>query len=197
MATDFDQIDLVVTELLARPELFAEGGGERSLREWLHARLHELDPSRLDELLLRILAGLAARAAEGQSSDTHEPLDSHLLRGLGATGAGAGLRAALIARNDGRLRMHESYEGVVKDAWEDGVLVVYEVGDELVEQTYLRSQFLDGELPKLGDRLAVYVHVAKLPPAEEKPPPDDALARESADERPRRRKNVVPLPRTF
>ena len=51
-------------------------------------------------------------------------------------------------------------------------------GDELVEQTYERSQFVNHRLPNKGDRLAVYVHVAQLPPQ----PGKESLATEVSHE---------------
>jgi len=105
------------------------------------------------------------------------------------------LQSILIAREDNRERMFESYEGVVQVVHEDRVTVIYEVGDELVEQTYTKEQFTDGQLPAVGDRLAVYVHVAELPREEE--PTADVATKDAGHEQPRRRKNVAPLPRTF
>ena len=65
------------------------------------------------------------------------------------------LQSTLISRMDGRLRMAESYEGVVEDVHGDKVLVVYDVNGKIIEQTYEKSQFLDGRLPDVGTRLAV------------------------------------------
>jgi len=110
--------------------------------------------------------------------------------------ANEALQAAMIARNDARLRMFEAYEGEVVHVHDDRVVAVFEVGDDLVEQTYLRDQFLDKQLPRKGDRLAVYVHVAQLPPEPLPRSGEDANADES-NEQPRRRKHVIPLPRTF
>ncbi len=92
----------------------------------------------------------------------------------------------------GQLRMRESYEGVVKHVDEDLAVVVYEVDSNLVEQTYLASQFIERKLPKLGDRLEVSVHVVQLPDEQ-----DDIEGGKASDEQRRRPKNFVPLPRTF
>ena len=103
------------------------------------------------------------------------------------------LHAALTARNDGQLRMTESYEGIVRHVGRDDVVVLFEVDDDLVEHTYTRDQFVDSRLPDLGDRLAVYVHVAQLPPEESAEGADKAM--EGIDEQPRRRRNIGPPPR--
>ncbi len=91
-----------------------------------------------------------------------------------------------------RLRMFESYEGVVKYADDDQVIVVYEVDGELVEQNYVPKQFMAGKLPKVGDALAVFVHIAQLPDRQ-----DETEGKRTSDERRSRPKNSVPLPRTF
>jgi len=106
-------------------------------------------------------------------------------------------QAPVIAQNDARLRMFETYTGEVVRVHGDRVVVVYEVGEDLVEQTYVRGQFLDRQLPKKGDRLAVYVTVAEVPPGEQAASSEEVDESGEHDEPPRRRKNVVPLPRTF
>jgi hypothetical protein len=72
------------------------------------------------------------------------------------------LQSTLFSRMDGRLRMAESYEGVVEDVHGDKVLVVYDVNGKIIEQTYEKSQFLDGRLPDVATRLAVFVNVAEV-----------------------------------
>ena len=100
------------------------------------------------------------------------------------------LQNVLIARLDAQLRMFESYEGVVKHADKDQVVVVYEVEDDLVEQTYVAKQFIAGELPKPGDCLAVSVQVVQIP---EVPASHDAQDPLDEDDD----HDVVPLPREF
>jgi len=107
---------------------------------------------------------------------------------------------ALVGQSGGidtRVRMFETYTGEVVRVHGDRVVVAYEVGDELVEQTYVRDQFLDGDLPKKGARLVVYVHVREVPPGEEAASSEEADESGEHDEPPKRRKNAVPLPRTF
>lgn len=104
-------------------------------------------------------------------------------------------QAALTARTDGRLRMTESYEGIVRHVGRDDVIVLFEVDDDLVEHTYTRDQFVDSRMPEEGDRLAVYVHVAQLPPEESAEGTDKAM--EGIDEQPRRRRNIGKGPRVF
>ena len=58
--------------------------------------------------------------------------------------------------------MTESYEGIVMDVDGDKVLVVYDVNGDIVEQTYEKSQFIDGRLPDVRTRLAVFVNVAEV-----------------------------------
>ena len=74
------------------------------------------------------------------------------------------LQSELISARDNRLRMLQSYEGEVRDCQGDMITVIYKVEGDLVEQTYERSQFLDGRLPPLGTRLVAHVHVAEIKP---------------------------------
>jgi hypothetical protein len=79
------------------------------------------------------------------------------------------LQAALTAQAERRLRMCESYQGDVVDVHEDRVVVIYDVNGNVVEQTYERSQFLDGRLPEVGTELAVHVMVAEVEPQTDEP----------------------------
>ena len=72
------------------------------------------------------------------------------------------LQSILISRADNRLRMTESYEGIVDDLRGDKVVVMYDVNGDIVEQIYERDQFIDGRLPDIGTRLAVFVNVAEV-----------------------------------
>lgn len=65
----------------------------------------------------------------------------------------------LLERQNLRLRMIEWYEGVVEHVHGDSATIVFEIDDDIVEHTYRRSQFIDGQLPEEGDRITVYVHV--------------------------------------
>lgn len=67
--------------------------------------------------------------------------------------------------------MNETYEGQVEYVGEDTVVVVYNVEGSLVEQTYLKKQFLDGKLPELGACLRITVVVTEFEP--ELPPYDE------------------------
>jgi DNA repair exonuclease SbcCD ATPase subunit len=72
------------------------------------------------------------------------------------------LQAALVARTEERIRMSESYQGVVVDVNGDRVTVVYDVNGSIVEQTYERGQFLEERLPELDTELVVHVIVAEI-----------------------------------
>ncbi|HEY3241795.1 MAG TPA: hypothetical protein VGM03_00460, partial [Phycisphaerae bacterium] len=43
---------------------------------------------------------------------------------------------------------------------DSSVVVAYEMEDEVIEQVYDKSQFVQGKVPKPGDRLEALVHVA-------------------------------------
>ncbi len=99
------------------------------------------------------------------------------------------VQAALTARTDGRLRMTESYRGIVRHVGKDDVVVLFEVDDDLVEHTYTRGQFVDSRMPEEGDRLAVFVHVVQLPTEESAETADETT--EGTNEVRRRRRNVL------
>ncbi len=96
------------------------------------------------------------------------------------------LQGALIAYHAGRVCMHESYWGVVEQVHGDKVVVVYETEDDPLEQVYKRSQFIEDRLPKVGDRVEVFVHVTIRAPRER-----DAAIGEEATEAPRKRRNII------
>lgn len=84
------------------------------------------------------------RAIGLQQIDQHECRPEHLA----------------IGRAPGLL-MTEKYDGVVVDTSPEGVTVAYQVGDDVVEQTYRKDQFDGGQLPELGAQLSVQVSVVK------------------------------------
>lgn len=71
------------------------------------------------------------------------------------------LQAALIARDAGALCMHETHRGVVTDVEGDEVAVTYETEEGSVEQVYQRSQFVQGQLPEVGDAIEAHVLVSR------------------------------------
>ena len=96
--------------------------------------------------------------------------------------------AALASKSHGRLLTYETLQGEVIEVSEAEVVVRFDTGDDLVEQTYDLGQFTLGKTPVEGDQLAVYVHVALVAP------PSLAAGTESkADlhESPRPRRNVI------
>jgi len=99
-----------------------------------------------------------------QESAKNSRLIDHVIERMKANDI---LQAALIAREGGRMSMFESYEGVVKHVETESIVVLFEIDDELVEHTYKKDQFIGGRLPSIGERLAVYVHVATLPQEKE------------------------------
>ena len=59
--------------------------------------------------------------------------------------------------------MQETYDGVVVDACGDTAIVIYDVGEDRVEQTYHQSQFIGKRLPAQGTRLRIQVDMFELP----------------------------------
>jgi hypothetical protein len=113
--------------------------------------------------------------------DDRVPEADHALQGL------------LIAESEGRMRMVESHEGVVMQVDDDHVVVTYQIDDEYLDQTYRKEQFIGGRLPKKGDRLVIYVHVAELPKERDR----EKTAGAAPDEQRRHRKRAVRPPREF
>ncbi len=66
--------------------------------------------------------------------------------------------------------MTETYEGQVDHVGENTAVVVYNVNGNLVEQTYVRSQFINGRLPEVGTCVRVSVVVTEFEP---ELPPDE------------------------
>lgn len=75
-----------------------------------------------------------------------------------------GLSDALGDSDNAKARMVEYYEGVVRHRESNEVVVAYEVEDDIIEQTYRRDQFIDGNIPDLNDHLSVLVRVADVRP---------------------------------
>src|SRR5579862_4021367 len=69
----------------------------------------------------------------------------------------------LTACEDQKLRMFESYSGVVEEVEGGTVVVRYEVNGDIVDQTYDKSQFQEERLPVVGDCLVVHVFVTESP----------------------------------
>jgi hypothetical protein len=75
-----------------------------------------------------------------------------------------GLRDALADSDETKTRMVEYYEGVVRHRDVNEVVVAYEVENDIIEQTYQRDQFIDGNMPALRDHLSVLVRLANVRP---------------------------------
>ncbi|HUT95280.1 MAG TPA: hypothetical protein VMY37_37850 [Thermoguttaceae bacterium] len=152
---------------------------------------------------LRSLVAQERRVATHQGQ-TNEELLSHvkaqqatldeMVNTLGEMAkANDSLQRALAGRDDERLRMFERHEGVVMHVDEHSVVVTYSIKDDYVDQTYRKEQFVGGRLPKKGDRLAIYVHVAEVP----KPQDREPTSAPSPDEQRRHRKAAIRPPREF
>jgi hypothetical protein len=62
-----------------------------------------------------------------------------------------------------RVKIAETYEGeVVRHLHGDGVLVAYDVNGNIYEQTYEKSQFIDGRLPSVGAHLIVCTTIIEI-----------------------------------
>ncbi len=86
-------------------------------------------------------------------------------------------------RRDDLVLVRETFQGCVLQVMDEGVLVQYDTGDDLVEQFYRNDQFRPGKVPACGDRIVVDVIVRALAPFE------DRLTMGGFDEH--KRKNVV------
>jgi hypothetical protein len=59
----------------------------------------------------------------------------------------------------GSLALRECFSGEVFDSTEDEVAVRFEVENQKLEQSYRRSQFIGGRLPRVGDRVSAFACV--------------------------------------
>ncbi len=90
------------------------------------------------------------------------------------------LLSGFITRPGSRVRMCQTYEGIVENVHNDRVVVIYNVDGDVVEQTYEKNQFVDGLLPCSGVRLAVFVSVAEVQPRSVAPPEESIESDERA-----------------
>ena len=76
----------------------------------------------------------------------------------------------------------KGYSGEVVNVSGDHIDAVFEIGNDLIEQSFDRIDFI--QVPEKGDLLMASIHIVKIvkepEPKEQKP-----------------RKNVIPLPRVF
>ncbi len=162
-----------------------------------------LDELRLQNERLKSLAAQERRSAARMSqkydqllmehSALRETMDKLVQLLKERAEANDALQATLLHHEEGRLRMFESHEGIVMDVDDDCAVVTYSIDDEYVDQTYRREQFVDGTLPKKGERLALFVHVAEVLKRREDEPTSGA----ATDEQPRHRKRAIRPPREF
>jgi len=96
--------------------------------------------------------------------------------------------AALDAKAQGRLLTYEALQGEAIEISEAEVVVRFDTGDDIVEQTYDLRQFTLGKTPAVGDQLAVYVHVALVASAPLVPATE---SKGRVYESPRPRRNVI------
>jgi hypothetical protein len=96
--------------------------------------------------------------------------------------------AALAAKDQGRLLAFEVLHGEVIDISGAEVVVRFDTGDDVVEQTYDLNQFTLGRAPVVGDQLAAYVHITVAPPSPMGPVSE---SKGETHESPRPRRNVI------
>ena len=72
-----------------------------------------------------------------------------------------------------RTFMDVTYTGVVRDTFRWHVVVVFEAEENIVEHTYTKDQFIDGELPSEGTRLECHLTLTE---------PDDPVVDPSLDD---------------
>ena len=94
--------------------------------------------------------------------------------------------AALSAKDQGRMLTYEVLQGVVADVSDTEVVIRFDTGDDVVEQTYNVEQFKLGKVPTVGDHVAAYVHLA-LTPSPSANPVDES---KGPTHEPRARRNV-------
>lgn len=103
------------------------------------------------------------------------------------------LQHTLNAKNDNRLRMFESFPGVVRDVTDDRVTVTYDLHGDYVDQTYVKEQFLGRKLPAKGEAVAIFVFVTERSVDRRSSEPEGSQPPEQR----RHRKNAIRPPREF
>ena len=95
--------------------------------------------------------------------------------------------AALAAKDQGRLLTYERLQGMVVEISDAEVVIRFDTGDDVIEQTYDLDQFKLGTVPAVGDQIEVYVHMALVAPSSPAPAAENQA---QTHERPPRR-NVI------
>lgn len=75
--------------------------------------------------------------------------------------------------------MRETYQGQVVHVADETCVCVYNVDGRLIEQTYLKSQFINGKFPELGSCVEIKVLVCTYEP--EPPTPEELKQLEELD----------------
>jgi CheY-like chemotaxis protein len=70
---------------------------------------------------------------------------------------------SLLALDEHRWLIVEKHEGVIEHVHADYVTVRYAIGDDLIEQTYTRDQFINHTIPPIGSHVQAFVQIALAP----------------------------------
>ena len=65
--------------------------------------------------------------------------------------------------------MNITYKGAVRSSFGDEVVITFETEDDIIEHTYVRSQFIDEKLPEIETRVVIHLSLVedKEEPAKE------------------------------
>ena len=97
---------------------------------------------------------------EGYLSDSQKQVNGVLEAHNEVLAAHRDLRRMLEYKQEGDLRMFETYEGTVAEVVGDEVCVVFDMEDGVLEQVYTRDQFLSGRVPEPGESVVAHVFLA-------------------------------------
>ena len=70
------------------------------------------------------------------------------------------LTELLEDKKTGQLLMFQTLYGAVRESFGDSVVIAFETDDDIIEHTYERQQFLDGDLPVEGEKVTVCFYLS-------------------------------------
>ena len=88
--------------------------------------------------------------------------------------------------------MDITYKGAVRSSYGDEVVIAFETEDDIIEHTYVRSQFIDKKLPEVETRVVIHLSLV-----EDKEEPIEELGEDDLIDLRVHRKNLTEGDDTF
>lgn len=102
----------------------------------------------------------ASRSIRSDRDDWKDSYDRLLDRLIDVEREKRALESILHGTPDATPAIVGRFEGVVRESDADRVVITCVTNDVTSEQTFLRSQFAEGKMPRVGDRVAVSIRAS-------------------------------------